>query len=323
MADQARVAAETVPTVGQRAARVVDLRRRPRIGEWIIQTVLFICGVVSIFTTIGIVYVLAQESLLFFTDPAVSLWEFFTKTVWQPAIGEFGIIPLIYATLFTSLIAMIVAVPLGIGAAIYLSEYASERVRSILKPTLELLAGVPTVVYGYFALTFVTPILRNIFGRETVDIYNTLSAGIVVGVLILPLIATLSEDALSSVPSSLRQAAFGLGATKLETSVRIVLPAALSGIIAAAIIGMSRAVGETMVVALAAGASPNFYWPPDAFKPAETMTGHIARISSGDLSYGTIDYKSLFAIGLVLFFITLVLNILSRYVVRRFREVYE
>jgi phosphate transport system permease protein len=323
MADQARVTAETVGTVGQRAARVIDLNKRPRVGESIIQTVLFICGVVSIFTTIGIVYVLAQESLLFFNDPEVSLWEFFTKTVWQPAIGEFGIIPLIYATLFTSFIAMLVAVPLGLGAAIYLSEYASERVRSILKPTLELLAGVPTVVYGYFALTFVTPILRNIFGRETVDIYNTLSAGLVVGVLILPLIATLSEDALSSVPNSLRQAAFGLGATKLETSVRIVLPAGLSGVIAAAIVGMSRAVGETMVVALAAGASPNFYWPPNAFKPAETMTGHIARISSGDLSYGTIDYKSLFAIGLVLFFITLVLNILSRYVVRRFREVYE
>jgi phosphate transport system permease protein len=323
MADQARVAAEAAPAVTQRAARVVDLRKRNRVGETAIQTILFVCGFISIFTTVGIVYVLGQESLLFFTDPAVSLWEFFTKTVWQPAIGEFGIIPLIYATLFTSFIAMLVAVPLGLGAAIYLSEYASERVRGIIKPTLELLAGVPTVVYGYFALTFVTPILRNIFGRGTVDIYNTLSAGIVVGVLILPLIATLSEDALSAVPKALRQAAFGLGATRFETSVQIVVPAALSGVIAAAIVGMSRAVGETMVVALAAGASPNFYWPPNAFKPAETMTGHIARISSGDLSYGTIDYKSLFAIGLVLFFITLILNILSRYIVRRFREVYE
>jgi phosphate transport system permease protein len=323
MAEQARVAADGVVAPVMRTISQADLRKRPRIGETIIQTVLFICGFISIFTTLGIVYVLGQESLLFFSDPAVSLWEFFTKTVWQPAIGEFGILPLVYATLMTSFIAMLVAVPLGLGAAIYLSEYASERARGILKPTLELLAGVPTVVYGYFALTFVTPILRNTFGSGTVDIYNTASAGLVVGVLILPLIATLSEDALSSVPKALRQAAFGLGATKFETAVQVVVPSALSGIIAAAIIGMSRAVGETMVVALAAGASPNFYWPPNIFKPAETMTGHIARISSGDLSYGTIDYTSLFAIGLVLFFITLVLNILSRYIVLRFREVYE
>ncbi len=323
MADQARVAAEAIASPVVRTIAPADLRKRPRIGETIIQTVLFICGFISIFTTLGIVYVLGQESLLFFQDPAVSLTEFFTKTVWQPAIGEFGILPLVYATLMTSLIAMIVAVPLGLGAAIYLSEYASERARSILKPTLELLAGVPTVVYGYFALTFVTPILRSAFGSGRVDIYNTASAGLVVGVLILPLVATLSEDALSSVPKALRQASFGLGATKFETAVQIVVPSALSGIIAAAIIGMSRAVGETMVVALAAGASPNFYWPPNIFKPAETMTGHIARISSGDLSYGTIDYTSLFAIGLVLFCITFVLNILSRYVVLRFREVYE
>ncbi len=320
MTDQVTVSSATQP---RRAisAKIVQLQRRLRIGETIIQIVLFVCGFISIFTTIGIVYVLFQESLSFFADPEVSLSEFFTKTVWQPQIGEFGILPLVNATLLTSFIAMLVALPLGIGMAIYLSEYASLRLRSTLKPIIELLAGIPTVVYGYFALTFVTPALRDLFGRDTVSIYNNLSAGLVVGILITPMIATLSEDALSAVPSSLRQASFGLGATRWETAIHIVVPAALSGIIAAAIIAMSRAVGETMVVALAAGASPNFTWNP--FQPAETMTGHIARISGGDLSYGSIDYRSIFAIGLVLFFVTLILNIASRQIVRRFREVYE
>ena len=304
-----------------RTTKVVQLQKRPRIGETVIQFVLFICGFISIFTTIGIVYVLFQESLSFFADPEVTLIEFFTGTVWQPQISEFGIFPLVNATLLTSFIAMLVALPLGIGIAIYLSEYASQRLRSLLKPIIELLAGIPTVVYGYFALTFVTPALRELFGRDTVSIYNNLSAGLVVGILITPVIATLSEDALSAVPTSLRQASFGLGATRWETAIRIVVPAALSGIIAAAIIAMSRAVGETMVVALAAGASPNLTWNP--FQPAETMTGHIARISGGDLSYGSIDYRSIFAIGLVLFCVTLTLNIASRQIVRRFREVYE
>lgn len=299
----------------------LDLRKRPRIGETIIQAALFFCGIVSIFTTLGIVWVLGREALLFFQEDVVSLTEFFSNTVWQPAINEFGILPLVNATLLTSLIAMLVAVPLGLGAALYLSEYASPRARAVLKPILELLAGIPTVVYGYFALTFVTPLLRAAFGSDTVSIYNNLSAGLVVGVLITPIIATLSEDALSSVPNGLRQASFGLGATTWETATRIVFPAALSGVIAACIIAMSRAVGETMVVALAAGASPNLTLNP--FQPAETMTGHIARISSGDLSYGSIDYESLFAVGLVLFCITLLLNFLSRWVVLRFREVYE
>ena len=237
MTDQVTVSSATQP---RRAisAKIVQLQRRPRIGETIIQVVLFVCGFISIFATIGIVYVLFQESLSFFADPEVSLVEFFTKTVWQPQISEFGILPLINATLLTSFIAMLVALPLGIGMAIYLSEYASSRLRGILKPIIELLAGSPTVVYGYFALTFVTPALRELFGRDTVSIYNNLSAGLVVGILITPVIATLSEDALSAVPSSLRQASFGLGATKWETAIRIVVPAALSGIIAAAIIAM-------------------------------------------------------------------------------------
>lgn len=318
MAEQAR--AKTLAAASVKPV-VADLRKRPRIGETIVQTLLFACGFISIFTTLGIVYVLGQEALLFFSLPEVTLTEFFTNTVWLPGNGEFGILPLVNATLMTSLIAMFVAVPLGMGAAIYLSEYASERARGILKPIIELLAGIPTVVYGYFALTFVTPLLRNIFGTDTIQIYNFLSAGLVVGVLITPVIATLSEDALSAVPNALRQASMGLGATKWETAIRIVVPAGLSGIIAACIIAMSRAVGETMVVALAAGATPNFTFNPG--EPSETMTGHIARISGGDLSYGSIQYESLFAIGLVLFVMTLGMNIFSRWVVKRFREVYE
>jgi phosphate transport system permease protein len=298
-----------------------QLRKRSRPTETIIQGFLLLCGVISIFTTIGIVYELGKEAWLFFGSPEVTLIEFLTNTTWQPAIGEFGILPLINATLITSAIAMLVALPLGLCAAIYLSEYASARVRKILKPILEVLAGVPTVVYGYFALTFVTPGLRAVFGPDTVSIYNMASAGLVMGIMILPLISSMSEDALSAVPRALREGAYGLGATRLETATRIVVPAALSGIIAAFVVGISRAVGETMIVALAAGAGPRFTFNP--FQSAETMTGHIARISGGDLSYNTIDYNSIFAIGLTLFVMTLALNIVSRKLVRRFREVYE
>jgi len=251
---------------------------------------------------------------------SVTLIEFFTNTEWAPPIGEFGVIPLVNATLMTSTIAMLVALPLGMGAAIYLSEYAPPRVRNTFKPILEILAGIPTVVYGYFALTFMTPLLRSIFGIEVVNIYNTASAGIVVGVLIIPLVSSMSEDALSAVPRALREASVGLGATKLETTIQIVLPAALSGLLAAFIVAISRAVGETMVVAIAAGAGPNFTFNP--FDSAETMTGHIARISGGDLSYDSIDYNSIFAIGLLLFVITLVLNLISRAIINRFRESY-
>ncbi len=249
-----------------------------------------------------------------------TLIEFFTNTNWIPAIGEFGVIPLINATLMTSTIAMLVALPLGIGAAIYLSEYASPRVRGALKPLLEILAGIPTVVYGYFALTFMTPLLRAVFGVDIVNIYNTGSAGIVVGILIIPLISSMSEDALHAVPNALREASYGLGATKLETTVKVVVPAALSGILAAFIVAVSRAIGETMIVAIAAGAGPNFSFSP--FDSAETMTGHIARISGGDLSYDSIDYNSIFAIGLTLFVMTFMLNVLSQVIITRFREAY-
>jgi phosphate transport system permease protein len=265
--------------------------------------------------------VLGQEALLFFRRPEVSITEFFFTTQWQPQIGNFGIWALATSTIITSVIAMLVSVPIGLAAAVYLSEYASPRVRTILKPTLEVLAGVPTVVYGYFALTFMTPILRAIFGQDTVQIYNMASAGIVMGIMILPLISSMSEDALSAVPRSLREASYGIGATKFETALQVVLPAALSGIAAAFIIGISRAIGETMIVAIAAGSGPAFTFNP--FQAAETMTGHIARISGGDLSYDSIDYDSLFAVGLMLFLITLVLNLISQQIVARFREQYE
>ena len=305
---------------GDKALRF-DLRHRTRLGESLIQGFLFFCGAFSILTTLGIVYELGKEALLFFRNPAVDLLKFITGTKWQPQAEAFGILPLVNSTLITSAIAMFIALPFGLAVAIYLSEYATPKARSLLKPVLEVLAGIPTVVYGYFALTFMTPLLRSIFGKDVVEIYNMASGGLVMGILILPLISSMSEDALSAVPRALREAAYGLGATKLETAVKIVVPAAISGIAAAFIVGVSRAIGETMIVALAVGAGPNFTFNP--FKSAETMTGHIVRISGGDLSYNSIDYDSLFAIGLLLFFITLGLNIISQRIVRRFREVYE
>jgi phosphate transport system permease protein len=297
------------------------LRGRRRVGERVIQGLLFFSGFVSIFTTIGIVYELGKEALLFFQMPEVSILESLTSTQWQPHTGNFGIWPLVTATLMTTVIAMSIAIPLGLAVAIYLSEYATPKARNILKPILEVLAGVPTIVYGYFALTFMTPFLRSIFGRDVVEIYNTASAGLVMGILILPLITSMTEDALSAVPRSLREAAYGMGGTRLEVALQVIVPAALSGIAAAIIIGLSRAIGETMIVAVAAGAGPNFTLNP--FKGAETITGHIVRISGGDLSYDSIDYNSIFALGLLLFIITLTLNIISQRIVRRFREVYE
>jgi len=301
--------------------RSTGLRGRRRIGETIIQGLLFFSGFVSIFTTIGIVYELGKEALLFFQMPEVSILESLTTTTWQPHTGHFGIWPLVTSTLMTTLIAMSIAIPLGLAVAIYLSEYASPKARSILKPVLEVLAGVPTIVYGYFALMFMTPLLRSIFGKDIVEIYNTASAGLVMGILILPLITSMTEDSLSAVPRSLREAAYGMGGTRLEVALQIVLPAALSGIAAAIIIGLSRAIGETMIVAVAAGAGPKFTLNP--FQGAETITGHIVRISGGDLSYDSIDYNSIFALGLLLFLITLTLNIISQRIVRRYREVYE
>ncbi len=301
--------------------KIISLKKQFRPWENIIQAILFFCGAVSILTTFGIIFELGKEAWLFFGSPEVNLIEFLTSTQWSPTIGDFGVLPLVLSTLITSFIAMLVALPLGLGSAIYLSEYASLKVRSVLKPVLEILAGIPTVVYGYFALTFMTPLLRVIFGENTVSIYNMAAAGLTMGIMILPLVSSMSEDALSAVPGSLREASYGLGATRLETAVNVVLPAAISGVIAAFIVGVSRAVGETMIVAIAAGAGPNFTFNP--FDAAETMTGYIARISGGDLSYDTPDYNSIFAIGLLLFVITLTLNFISRRISRHFREVYE
>lgn len=298
-------------------AQSLGLQRQTRWSEKFVEMSLFFCGFISIFTTIGIVVVLGRESISFFGE--VSLVEFFTGTTWSPTVNKFGILPLVTATLMTSGIAVIVALPLGLGSAIYLSEYASNRVREILKPILEVLAGIPTVVYGYFALTFMTPILQNLFGDQ-VQAFNTASAGLVMGVMILPMVASMSEDALSAVPDALRRASFGLGATKFETTTKVVLPASLSGVIAAFILAISRAVGETMIVTIAAGAGPNLTGNP--FEGAQTMTGYIAAITQGETSFGTPDYNSIFAIGLSLFVITLVLNIASRFLVARFREEY-
>ena len=300
-----------------------------RIDESLIQAFLFLCGFLTIFTTLGIVVVLGRESLLLVTseymDEAGQVHSIgvldFVSTEWQPHRYKVGIAPLATATLMSSFIAMLVALPLGLGAAIYLSEYASTRVRGTVKPVLEVLAGIPTVVYGFFALQFMTPLLQDLLGRDTVEIFNVGSAGLVMGIMILPLVASMSEDALSAVPRTLREASFGLGSTRLETTLRVVLPAAVSGIAAALIIAISRAIGETMIMAVAAGARPNLSLNP--FESAWTMTGYIASISGGDLAYDTLDYNSIFVVGLLLFAMTLGLNILSRSLVTRFREVYD
>ncbi len=308
-----------------------QLQRRPRPFERVVVGSLFIAGAISIAVTVGILWELGSESLLFFLDDEVSLGKFFTSTVWQPQAGSFGIWPLILGTLIITFIALVVAIPIGLSAAIYLSEYASARVRNFFKPVLEILVGIPTVVFGFFALTFMTPLLRSIFG-SSVGFFNVLSAGIVVGLLIVPLISSLAEDAMAAVPDSLRRASYGLGASRLETSLRVVFPAALSGIAAGVVVAMSRAIGETMVVTLASGASPrNFDLGSDPlfgyilspFEGAQTMTGYIAITASGDLSYDTIDYNSIFAIGLTLFLMTLGLNSLSRRIVKRYRQEYE
>ncbi|HML20726.1 MAG TPA: phosphate ABC transporter permease subunit PstC [Aggregatilinea sp.] len=329
MDNQAAVIREKVGVSVAREDRLMGLGKRPRLSESLIQGFLFLCGFITIFTTIAIVVVLGRESMLLlrseYVDQSgvhtIDIIDFFNTTQWQPHRYQVGIAPLVTATLLSSGIAMLVALPMGLGSAIYLSEYASARVRNTLKPILEVLAGVPTVVYGFFALQFMTPVLKGIFGGGTVETFNIMSAGLVMGIMILPLVASMSEDALSSVPRALREASFGLGSTKLETTIRVVVPAGISGIIAAFIIAISRAIGETMIMAIAAGARPNLSLNP--FESAWTMTGYIASISGGDLGYDTLDYNSIFIVGLFLFLMTLGLNILSRAVVARFREVYE
>jgi phosphate transport system permease protein len=265
------------------------------------------------------VVVLVEEAFGFFLE--VSPWEFLTGTRWAPLIQpqSFGILPLLAGSVLVAVGAAIVALPLGLLTAIYLSEYAPGRVRRIVKPALEVLAGIPTVVYGYFALTFVTPLIRMVVPGT--DIFNAASASIVVGIMIIPMVSSLSEDAMSSVPDSLRQGAYALGATRYEVTLRTVVPAALSGIIASFILALSRAIGETMAVTIAAGATPKLTLNP--FTSIETLTAYIVQVSLGETPYGTIEYKTIFAVGLVLFAITLAMNALSLRVLRRFREVYE
>ena len=304
---------------GSQTGRALRASWRKLLPERIITVIMVLCTMMSVLTTAGIVFILLFQALQFFGE--VSFIEFITGTRWTPlfASKHFGVLALVSATLLTAILAMVVALPLGLLSAIFLSEYAPEPVRRVVKPVLEVLAGIPTVVYGYFALLFVTPILQGI--SEDIFVFNAMSASIVMGIMILPMVASLSEDAMRAVPRSLREAAYGLGATKLEVSTRVVVPAALSGIVSAFILAVSRAIGETMIVTIAAGQTPNFTFNP--FVPIETMTAYIVQVSLGDTPTGTLEYKTIFAVAMLLFAITLVMNLLSQYVVRRFREEYE
>jgi phosphate transport system permease protein len=290
-----------------------------RWGEDVIKGLLALCALVSVATTVGIVLALLEPALEFFGE--INPIDYLTGTTWAPLFepGSFGVVPLIVGTLSVTFWACLVEIPFGLGAAIYLSEYAHPRTRKFLKPALEVLAGIPTVVFGYFALTFVTPLLRDI--GLSVEIFNALSAGLVIGVMLIPTVASLSEDAMTAVPQSLRDGAYGLGASKLQVSTRVVVPAAISGIIASYVLAISRAVGETMVVVIAAGLQPNLTFDP--VRAVETMTAFIASTGQGDVPTGSTEYKTIFAVGLTLFVATLVMNIVSIRLVRKFREVYE
>lgn len=297
-------------------------RAKPRYLERVIQALLLLAALVSVATTVGIVISLIPPTVDFFER--VNLGEFLGGTEWTALFSSpsYGVLPLLGATMLITVIALIVAVPVGLGAAIYLSEYANRRVRAFLKPTLEVLAGVPTVVYGFFALNFVTPRLREWWpGGTGPDFQNALSAGLVMGVMIIPTVASLSEDAMSAVPQSLRDGAYALGSGKRIVSVRVVVPAALSGIVAACVLGISRAVGETMIVAIASGNQAVLSWDP--LKAMQTMTGFIAQAGSGDVPVQSFEYKTIFAVGALLFVITFVMNLISIRLVRRYREVYE
>jgi phosphate transport system permease protein len=292
-----------------------------RSGEAFIKGLLGFAALISLLTTAGIVYALLEETIVFFGQVGVGEYLFGTK--WSPLFepGSFGVLPLIAGTFATTAIAMVVAIPLGLGAAVYLSEYARPRVRKTIKPALELLAGIPTIVFGYFALTFFTPqILRDLLHLH-VGIFNALAAGIIIGFLIIPIVASISEDAMRSVPQALREGAFGLGASKLQVTARVVFPAALSGIVASVVLAMSRAVGETMVVVIAGGLQPQ--WGADVGKSMETLTAFIAATAKGDVPTGSTEYRTLFAVGTTLFVITFVMNMVSIRFVRKYRQVYE
>ncbi|WP_435182059.1 phosphate ABC transporter permease subunit PstC [Halorussus sp. AFM4] len=306
---------------------IPDLSRE-RGGGWMkeqaIKAIFFSCAALSILTTVGIVLALAGDALTFFTR--VSPVAFFTNTEWHPTIQpySFGVLPLIAGTLIITIGSAVIALPLGVLTAIYLSEYASDRMRSVLKPALEILAGIPTVVYGYFALVYITPALSTVF--PTIETFNALSASIIVGIMIIPMVSSISEDAMNSVPDSLRQAGYGLGATKFEVSTGVVVPSAISGILSSFILALSRAIGETMAVTIAAGRDAELVNPfnPEAYLGSvETMTAAMVELGSSDVTGASTAYKSLFAIGLTLFVITLGMNMLSEWISSRYREVYE
>lgn len=293
-------------------------RGKNRLVEKAVPVILFLIASVSVLTTIGIVLTLIFEAFLFFKE--VSIVEFFTSTKLEPLAKDpsFGILPLINGTIITTIIAMIVAIPIGLTTAIFLSEYASEKVRKQLKPLIEVLAGIPTIVYGFFAFTFVTPLLRHLI--PTLEPVNALSPGIVMGIMIIPLVASLSEDAMSSVPNSMREGALALGATKFEVTMKVVIPAAISGIIASFVLAISRAIGETMIVTIASGSNKDFTF--DITQPMQTMTAYIVEFTSGDAGSGTVGYYSLYAVGITLFVFTLLMNLLAQYISRKFREEY-
>lgn len=294
-------------------------RKFQKIKEKLIERVLFLSALFSIFITFGIIGVLFFETFEFFKE--VSVIDFLTDTQWTPLFAEkhFGIITLFAGTFLTTAIAMSVSLPIGLISAIYLSEYASKKIRTAIKPTLEILAAVPTVVYGYFALLFVTPLLQWIIPE--LSGFNSLSSGIVMGVMIIPIVSSLSEDALHAVPMNLREGAMALGATRFQTAIKVVLPAAFSGVAASFILAISRAIGETMIVAIAAGQQPRLTLNP--FVPVETVTAYIVQVSLGDTPTGTIEYRTIFAAGMSLFIVTFFLNIISYFMKKRFREVYE
>ena len=295
------------------------IRRARRWKEELIRLALLSCALLSVLTTLGIVVVLLNESIGFFRH--VSPWEFLTGTTWTPLLEprHFGVLPLVCGSLMVMVGAAVVAIPTGVLTAVYLSEYASQRARSIIKPILEILAGIPTVVYGYFALTFVTPLLRKIIPGT--EVFNAASASIVVGIMVLPMVASLCDDAFRAVPRSLRQGGYAMGATKFEVAMQVVLPAALSGVLASFILALSRAVGETMATTIAAGGTPRITANP--LQSIQTMAAYIVQISLGDTPHGSVEYQTLFAVGLVLFSITLLMNVIAHRVLRRFQEVYE
>ena len=286
--------------------------------ERAIEAVLFLAALVSVVTTAGIVYILVKESVVFFAE--VPLWNFLTDTQWTPLFDDahFGIMVLLSGTITSSLVALCVAIPLGTTIAVYLSEFATPKAREIAKPILELLAGVPTIVYGYFALLFVTPLLQMIY--PSLPGFNLLSAGIVMGIMIVPTVASISEDAMRAVPMSLREGSFAMGATRLQTAVNVVVPAAISGIAAAYILGISRAVGETMILAVAAGMQPNLTFNPT--EPAATITAYIVQVALGDLPHGSVGYQTIFAAGLTLMLLTLFFNLIGFWMRKRYREAY-